>query len=707
MILPGNLCLSYKHLVFFLSLLSISAGNLRAQDARMVYPDIPYAQYAPLYLNDTLWYTVNRGGYEFVFFQYAPGGILTNAPQLFGQGATAGIANNTLYFYSGEKYGEIYERHTGEKIGKAQNITSINQQLYITRNGQILRQTENKKWENVPEFRDYNTVSGLFFDGKYLFFGVKILAEPYKILKSEFSNGRWQPAEPLDTAVFKTGASHIFYTAASDTNYWFSSNMNSKVLKLYQVGGLLKDSNIVESIVVFTDTTYFEMVEFNQAELKRWNLSEIQIIDGVLTIEQRKLLLEAIKNDTTLINDRKTYLSDKLALPESDVLHFYFYFTDDSYNSALTLSADEVTLFQFDSTSVIDGVLTAEARNEIIQMLAGEGNSIQGERKNYILEKLDAKESNLVNFVFAFTDDNMETGISFTTQEADLFGINNETVIDGVLTQAAINNIVSRINTDNKLPISLQRKDDICRVLGCEGEVVSFVFAFADETMENGISFTREEADILHIDSTTVIDGVLTQAAINNIIMRINSDQSLAMSLQRKTDICAKLECGGSLIQFVFAFTDDKMDNGITFTPDEASIFKLDSHSIVDGVLTPLAKQIIVKQVNEYQGLKIDKNRKEFLREKLGEVNVSTNLTFEGNSNLVVMQIGAYRQPIDSFYDHLLKSGFIQQEDYIYLKQFELTKLRENDLYKYRIKIPITEIPRLIKIIHFDNPFRL
>jgi len=707
MTLHGSLCLKFKHILLIPIFLGICTNLLHAQGARLVFPEIPYPQYAPVYHNDTLWFTVNRLGYEFIFYQYAPAGKFVNAPVLYGQGATAGIAKQDLYFYTGEKNGEIYRRSTLEKLPNAQSIAEVNGKIHIVRNGKILRQTDNSKWEDVAELRNFNTVTGLFFDGKSIFFSLKIANAPYQVYRSAFDGSKWQNPESMDTAIFKPRAGNLFYTSASDSCYWFSSTQGGKYPQLYQVGGQQDEVNLIESIVVFTDTTYSEMVEFTMEEILNWKMTDMQIVDGAITPIQRDSILKFIANDTIITQERKDYLNQKLGLDTGEFIQFFFCFTDDNYTNALTLTPDEVDLFHFDSTSVTDGVLSANARDVILDKLAEKTDELDETRKEYIKEKLNIKDGSLINFVFAFADESMDAGLSFTPEEAVIFNINDTTVVDGILTKSAIDYIVSYINSDSSLSILENRKTDILDKLTNEGSLVSFVFAFTDETMEQGISFTPEEAEIFNINETTVKDGILTQAAVNNIIMRINADQSLALSLERKTDICNKLECGGSLIRFVFAFTDDSMDKGISFTPDEAEIFKLDSNSIVDGVLLPIAKQIIVKQLNDYKGLKIDLNRKDFIREQLGLVNTNTNLTFEGNTNVVLMQIGAYKQNVTPFYDHLLKSKYISIEDYNYLKQFELIQIAENNLHKYRIKIPITEIPRLMKVIHFDNPFRL
>ncbi len=298
------------------------------------------------------------------------------------------------------------------------------------------------------------------------------------------------------------------------------------------------------------------------------------------------------------------------------------------------------------------------------------------------------ESSGIVSFTFVFLDNDYKQGLTFSTKEATYLGIDSNSTVDGVLTQKAKQKIVENLNkTSNKF--TKERKNEIKSKIKKTDGIVSFSFVFLDENYKYGLTLNLKEATYLGIDSSSAVDGVLTQKAKQKIKVRIAENSGL-FTAERKDEIIGKIikSDDKDIVVFYGFFADTSR-----FVSAKNPVDEVDSV----GIISTEKLQDYIQTQNTKKSLSELKNRlmqRAWDEEK--EISINEN---------VEIQIGAYSLFYSNFPKYLYHAGKINQRDYKFLETLTIFIIFKGDIYLYRTVSKAENLIRIKKMFYFDNPF--
>ncbi|HAN79588.1 MAG TPA: hypothetical protein DCQ31_18415 [Bacteroidales bacterium] len=287
----------------------------------------------------------------------------------------------------------------------------------------------------------------------------------------------------------------------------------------------------------------------------------------------------------------------------------------------------------------------------------------------------------------------------------------------------------------------------------------SFTFAFTDTTYSQGISFTTEETLQLSIDSSSIIDGVLTENTKERIGKMLAESANLLSEI-RTTEILDKIRNSNDLVSFSFSFLDSTYTNALQLSKQEQEQLGIDTEMVNDGVFNEQGKAKI-SQMLQSDSLQIDKERRNLINNKIDGIikfygffadtftyitskypveKIASNgiISVEGletyltgqekgnrytkllsilatrawvenkqlnNTDTVIIQVGCYSKKLTDFVEHVKSIEKIDEKNSVFLKSLNIYCISAGGYYYYRTKTSVCDLLLLKKAIYFDKPF--
>ena len=474
----------------------------------------------------------------------------------------------------------------------------------------------------------------------------------------------------------------IVYTR--DFNVWFTSDY-SGYFQIYEWNGSqvqkvkleqFNNQHII-NLWVKDSSVFFDVISKDNSTIYALKKGQLQKIDlSGKSISFNDTLLSYIKNDKLVV-----LKSQRLAKP----INFIFAFLDTNYDKAITFSSKEASILGVDSGSVKDGVLKSSSKEKILINLENHQFLFSEERKNFIEEKL-GKNTNPIQFTFVFLDDNYDKGISLNNKEANILGIDSNSIIDGVLIDKANAKIRENL-IKYKSSFSTERFNKLEKVLGIEQNPIQFVFGFIHNKFEEGLSFSQLEASILGIDNSSIVDGIFTDRAKQEILKNIEL-KKVYFNSKRREQIKRAITKDKDVLEFYGFFADTG-----TFVSSSNQAEGVASNGIIS-----------------IEGLQkvVENNPKLEKKYRLKTVLVQRSWDEEKVVNLdeyVEIQLGAYHTFFPDFALYLLQEGKITRKNYHFLQDYSIFIILRDELYLYRTVTKVKNLVKLKKIVYFDHPF--
>ena len=477
------------------------------------------------------------------------------------------------------------------------------------------------------------------------------------------------------------------YVQLPDNSVWFTSD-KSGLFKVYKL-----DNKKVKE-VAFNNTK-------NKHIINLWNFEQSLFFDVFDTEthtakpycycnEKLSLLpynFNSISfNDSVLVYIKKAKLFIHHKHTIHNLLKFAFAFTDTTYSKGITFSQQEIETFHIDSEFAIDGVLTDNAKEQIRETLGNNPQEIQENRANRILEKIgDANK--LISFAFAFTDTTYRKGITFNQQEVEVFGIGSTSVIDGVLTDSAKEKI-SEILTNSNHALTKSRTTKILGKLEKANKIVSFSFAFLNESYTDALQLTTKEQQQLGITNNVDNNGVINTEGKARIAKLLKSD-SLQLGDKKRDYIKQKVNANlKPTVKFYGFFADT-----FTYVTAQKPVTKINHNGMVT-----------VEGLEEY----LKKQKKNEHYTKLLSI-LATRAWIENKqlslSDTVTIQLGLYSTKLNNFTEHVILARKINEKQATFLRSINIYSFASHGYYIYRTKTSVKDIIRLKEALYFDSPF--
>jgi len=496
--------------------------------------------------------------------------------------------------------------------------------------------------------------------------------------------GKLIAGKSADIAGIPDLANERDFAYSQDFNLWFTSD-NSGYFQIYEWNGTevqkikleqFNNKNII-NLWAKDSSVFFDVVSKNNTTIYALKKGLLQKIDlSGKSISFNDTLLSYIKNNQLVV-----LKSQRL----SKAINFVFAFLDTNYDKAISFSSKEASILGVDSGSVKDGVLKNSSKEKILSNLENHQFLFSKDRKIFIEEKL-GKNAHLIQFIFAFLDDNYDKGISLNREEANILGIDSNSIIDGVLTEKAIAKISENLR-NYKFSFSKERFNKLEKILGLEQNPIQFVFGFIDNKYEEGLSFSSLEANVLGIDSSSIVDGVFTDQAKQEIIKNIEL-KKVYFNSQRREQIKRALTKDDDVIEFYGFFAD---------TSTFVSASKYAEGVASNGIISIEGLQKVVEN-----------NSKLEKKYKLKTVLIQRSWDEETEVNLneyVEIQLGAYHTFFPDFALYLMQEGKITRKNYNFLQAYSIFITLRDELYLYRTITKVKNLLKLKKIVYFDHPF--
>jgi hypothetical protein len=333
-------------------------------------------------------------------------------------------------------------------------------------------------------------------------------------------------------------------------------------------------------------------------------------------------------------------------------------------------------------------------RNNKLNKIKFDGNSISFNDsllvyiKSGKLKVLNSvTKQGIINFVFAFIDSSYENGITLSANEANLFGINDQSIIDGVLTDEAKEKIIETLQT-NMSAIGDARKNDLIEKLDISDNLVKFTFFFLDNQYETGVTLSQTDASNLGIEPNSIIDGVITPEAKEKLIENLKNKKNL-LSDKKREELFEKLNIKqDKTIEFYGFFADEE-----TYI----STNKLTDGVNSNGFISDEALQKFILETNDAA-----------LKEKLSVILIQRSWDEEKEIQItgkVIVQVGAYHEYFDDFPKYLYQKGKISKSDYKFLQSLTIITVFKEGLFLYRTETTVDTILKIKKTVYFDHPF--
>jgi len=481
--------------------------------------------------------------------------------------------------------------------------------------------------------------------------------------------------------IIRTPDQHIYFTSDAEGLFQLYSQEKNKAKKIE-----LKELNQHQIINLWNNNSsiYFDAVSYQTGQTKSYMYEQNQLTE--IEFHARSISF----TDNLLVYIEKDSMKILSTSPENSVIQFVFFFLNDDYEEAVSLTKAEADYLSIDSNAIIDGVIEKQALEHLKTKLKESETPLPLERKDYLQAKITQENSEIVSFIFFFLNDDYEDALSLTNAEANYLQIDSSAIIDGVIQKQALQQLETKLQENEQTFFSNKRKEQIQAIIANNnGEIVSFVFFFLDDDYENAASITAAEATYLGIDEFAVEDGVLKPEIKEKALAKLQADENY-FATDRKLLLTNTLNPPNNdeLVAFYGFFVDTA--NWITETEAAEETNNM-------GLIS-------INELMEYIENTEDDDKKQELTKILIQRSWDENISLEITDTITV-QIGAYLNNHTDFAYYLFEKSKINVRDYQYLKSLNIFCINAKGLYLYRTKVPANELLKIKKTMYFDKPF--
>ncbi len=332
------------------------------------------------------------------------------------------------------------------------------------------------------------------------------------------------------------------------------------------------ESSIIQFVFFFLNDEYEESVSLTKAEAEYLNLDSNSISDGVLEKHALQNLKNRLNEAETLITaERKEMLLANIARENSEIISFVFFFLNDEYEEALSLTKAEADYLNLDTNSITDGVIQKQALQNLETKLKADETFFTVERKKQLQSQISPENSEIISFVFFFLNDEYEEAASITATEADYLGIDKHAIEDGVLKPQIKERVLAKLQADETY-FSHERKVMLSNTLNPPNneELVAFYGFFADTASWISEMQASEETDNMGLISTNEL-----KEYIKKVEDPEKKQELTKILIQRSWDENIPLEISDSVTVQIGAYLNEHQDFA-SYLFEKAKISKAD-----------------------------------------------------------------------------------------------------------------------------------